>query len=298
VQTRTITNLVLGIALAALAIFIYTEIERDANPQLTALTPLQVQDVTHLSINNVRNQDIVLQKLDGHWQMLKPFPALANESRIEKLLGIVKAHSQAQYSVDEVDLSQLRLINPDIRLHINEIELLVGTTEPLEQRRYIKLGDQVHLITDSYSYLAQGAATDFIDTKLLPGDPQLESISLPDFSLHSTDNGWQVQGLDQQPSADSIQTLLDEWRQARALKISREDSVGLNPDIRISFANNVPAVAFNLTTAAGETILTRPDTGLAYHLHDSSAKRLLTFTEPTANTQNEPDSPAPTTPKP
>jgi hypothetical protein len=205
-----------------------------------------------------------------------PYNNLANTLRIDKLLKLSHAKSHAQYSATKINLKQLGLSSPDLTISLNNTKLLFGTTDALKGYRYIRIGNAVHLITDRYSHLVRGQATTLLSPALLPKNITITKLVLPELTLQTSDTGWETIPDNTSISADQVQRLLDEWRFARALRVSKitttTDEKG--PSI-VVYNDNKQRFSFKLTHTKDEIILSREDTGLSYHFATETGEKLL-----------------------
>lgn len=274
--SRQVLNTLLAIALAGLAVFIYFETRQPAEDASQRLTALAIADISRITITNARKDIIHLEMTDGRWHLTAPVKAIANAERIERLIAIATARSDVHYDVSQVDLAQLHLLMPEITIRLNDTLLEIGTTESLDQRRYIKVGNSIRLIVDSYSYLAQGDAGDFVDSQLLVGRNPIIDLELPGFRLARGEKGWVQQDSIQQPSTDILQQLIDEWQQARALKVTRVPVNGIEAGaVRIRFDNSNDELYLRIYRVGNEVIFSPADTQLYYHFTAEIAQRLL-----------------------
>jgi hypothetical protein len=258
-------------ALIALVVFEPFKSEPALEPKLTALV---AADVQRISISKPGYETIVLEKSGPQWHIVAPITAPANATRIDNILAVIGAESEAQYPRSGADLAQLQLDKPRFQLSLNGLELLFGDTQPLSQNRYVLSGDTVHLINDRYSYLLQGVAADFVDTRLLPDDVSLEAISLPGMMLRKEQGRWQIVGAASQPSADRIHALVDAWRFARAVKVSAMTDARSGAPVSLTIADG-KSIQFMLVQTDTEDLFQRRDLGLQYHVTKDNAQSML-----------------------
>jgi hypothetical protein len=230
---------------------------------------------------------IRLQNHRGQWQMLSPFKMPANNGRIQQLLQITQAKSQAQYPISDVDAKQVKLDAPMLSLTIDNVVMRFGTTTALGSSRYVQVGNTVHLITDRYSYLARVAATDFVSPRLLPEGSQISDLQLPRVHLTEKDGVWEQQGV--RVDGAAMQALLTEWQQARALQVSTINKAETATEaIQLTLDNAQKQVLhFSLLRSDDEIILQRAELGIQYHFPKEMGQRLLSLPAPAA-TEKQP----------
>lgn len=275
---RNILNLGLALALAGLVAVVAYQPGKELDEKTTLLTRLITKDVQKIVIEQIGQPSIMLAKIKNQWQMKEPYNNLANTLRINKFLALVSAKSHAQYSASSANLKQLKLLTPNLIATIDDVKLLFGTTDALKGYRYIQINNTVHLITDRYSYLVQGQATTLLNPALLPKNTTISKLVLPELTLELTKTGWQSQPPNKSASADQLQQLLDEWRFARALRVSKipPNNQHRAAAIKVHTDNNQTHL-FGLIQQKDEIILQNKNTGLSYHFATEAGERLLNF---------------------
>ena len=140
--------------LALLALFLGTLLwldhgrESERYPRLTALAPSRIQTITIEAGGQLIEQ---LQKRGTEW-FSKEKRAVVNDTEwIRHLLHIAELPSLRQFPAP-ADLQPFGLDEPRFRLKLDDTLISWGGIEPLSQRRYVLVGDRVHLITDGYTH--------------------------------------------------------------------------------------------------------------------------------------------------
>lgn len=272
-MNRNRLNLILLAAVLVLGLVAFLqpglEEEKPPKPPLTTLDPEHIQ---RIEIQRPRQDPVVLRRQEGHWQLRLDERWLpANTWRIRQLLELARSPSEARFPAP-AELAQYGLAEPRIRLRFDTLTLLFGDSEPLTHRRYVQQGDTVHLIDDRYYIHLVAADTDYLRLTPLPAQARIEVLELPDGQrLQRTEDGdWQLQP-PRDISQDSINRLLDHWRQAQAMQVSRhapgEDRIRLQLD-------DGRWLGFDQAEGEGEWLLIRNDLGLAYHFPTDTRARL------------------------
>lgn len=278
---RNVLNLGLALALAGLVAVLAYESGNKIPEKSVLITQLTPTDIQKIVIEQSRHHRIILLKTANQWQMSTPYNNQANTLRINKLLALASAKSHARYSVTDINLKQLKLSAPDLTIYFNDTKLIFGTTDAIKGYRYIQIKDTVHLITDRYSHLIRGQATKLLSPALLPENMAITKLALPDLTIQTSDTGWKTRPDNKPTSADQLQQFIDEWRFARALRVSKvktdaNNSSAANKKIVINvYSDSNKPFTFNLTHMEDEIILLRKDIGLRYHFSIEAGERLL-----------------------
>jgi hypothetical protein len=273
-SSRTLLNLMLALLLAGLALFAFYEPGKEAPPAPELLTALNAAEINKLNIANSSGKAIALVKQQGQWHMTSPYQVAADSGRLEQLLGVVSAQSLASYAMTQVDANQLQLDSPQLILRINDnTALRFGTTDSLQGRRYVQVGNRVHLIVDRYTHLAGGAASRLVSPRLLPAASTITQLALPTLTLQHSKQGWQTSSTDHD-STDELQAFIDQWQNARALSVTGLDA-SAPVDDKLTIGTPDGEISFNIQRTGDEIILQRPELGLAYHFNREAGQRLL-----------------------
>ena len=140
---RSLINLIL-LGLITLASLLIWQLQPDPLPPLTTLQPDQIHSIR---ITDPAGRDIQLKKTAGQWRLNQ---SAANTQRIEQLLSISTTLSLNRFPLPSERLGEFGLQPAGIHLRLNEIELDFGTTDPIRGWRYVRQGDQIHLIGDGF----------------------------------------------------------------------------------------------------------------------------------------------------
>jgi hypothetical protein len=289
-KPKIVLNLVLLLVLATLiGVAFFEPGKKESKP--VYLTDVDVDALNHFELNNQEN--LVFEKRDGHWWLVSPIDAPANEIRIRQLLNIAKAESRAHYPVNPEELAKFGLDKPKAVLNLGPVTLRYGGSEPIDMLRYVQIGQTLHLVTDDFSHHLLAQATDYVDKKLLPEDAKLKALYLPGLSAMVGDKGQWV--LDPPGDAYAMFELANTWQSARAIEVKRHERQALGDVIRIGLANG-PPVEFVVVQREPDLLLVRPDWKLEYLIAAESGKHLLSLQKPSAESdkrQQEEESESP-----
>ncbi len=277
-NSRTLLNLGLLVLVGILVALAIWEPGKEAPPGPKPLTELNPAEVDRVRIERAGQAAVAAERNeDGSWRLTEPRPLPANDYRFDSLVSVAKAPDQGGFPVRD-ELDAFGLAEPRVRLQLNDLTLDFGNTTPVDQRRYVRVGDTVHLIGDTHYYHLIGGIGTFASRRLLPEDGALTAISLPKLELHQQKGKWSVAPEAAEASADDIAKLVDNWRHARAIEVkSWDEPAPQGETIRIHLAGTTAPVQFVIASREPQTVLVRPDWQLAYHLPDSVTEELLSL---------------------
>jgi hypothetical protein len=165
-RRRWLINLVL--LLVAVALTLAAQLQQRQADLATRLTPLAADDIRSLRLQRAGEPALTLERNGDAWRMLEPFPADVDSALVDRLLPITAALTHRSLPADALELPPLGLDPAAIRLWLDELELRFGGTEPIDGRRYVQIGDLVHLVDDRHLPQLLAPATDYVSRRLLP----------------------------------------------------------------------------------------------------------------------------------
>lgn len=268
--------LLLALALGAVAYFQpgKRQDEEGGQPPLTAL---RAGALSHLVVRKDGQVRVELRRREGRWRLLRPVAADADPFRAEQLARLAEAPSLARFPVAGRDLAPYGLDRPALEVELDGVRLAFGGTAPVGGRRYLRLGEVVHLVDDVYYYDASAEPLAFVDKALLPEGARLEALELPGLSLRRTaEGGWRLEPRREGVSSDRLEELVQAWREARAWSVRRPEGrrPAEPPVVRLRLAGG-GTLRYLVLAREPDLVLIRPDLDLAYHLDASQAERLL-----------------------
>ncbi|MFU8837273.1 MAG: DUF4340 domain-containing protein [Thiohalomonadaceae bacterium] len=273
-RRHLVNLLLLAVVLGLVGLVLWEQRAQQAPsvPQLLQIEPAAIQQ---LRIERTGQAALVLQRLDAErWQLQSPLAIDANGFRIQALLRVSELRSLGSFPVSGAELAVYGLDQPSLRLIINgQLELVFGGQTTLDYRRYVRLGEQIHIVPDTLYYHLIGDWHGFVSQRLLPEQARIEALQLPGLSLQRSAEGWQLEPAGALRSADQIQTLLDAWQHPGVVQV-RAYAGGAGETIRIALAG-MPTLEFLLLEDQGEYALARPELGIQYQLSEASAAQLL-----------------------
>jgi len=161
-------NMGLFVLVLLLVLIAYFEPGIEQAVEKIPLTDLKPEEVSFIRISDNRGRDLVMEKQQGSWQMTSPYKQPADEQRIRQLLDITTTRSFSRFAIPEARLAEFDLDPAPIHLQLNEIKLEIGGNEPIQFRRYVRIGDQLHLISNGYHHHLMAQADDFVSKTETP----------------------------------------------------------------------------------------------------------------------------------
>lgn len=288
-SSRALFNLTLVLLAIGLLLIVYYRPGLESDGTLQPITTLDPGQVTDIRITRATREPLHLVKRAGGWMLDAPAALPASAFQVRALLPLLQASAARSYSAGSLDLEELGLDPPQATVNLGPTEIRIGTTEPLENKRYAQVGAMVYLIDDRYQHLINADWSNFVSRKLLPADAAITRLQLPDITLTRTaDDQWQADQELPETGADAIQQLIDTWQNASALYVRRAAKSAASETILVTIGATDTPVTFSVTARSPEFILARPDLGIEYHLSDDQAASLLFLedmqTEPEAVT--------------
>ena len=279
-KKSNLINLALLLLIGVLVLLVIYEPGIEAPHENPRLLDIEREAVHQIRIERQGQETVALERnARGEWNLTAPLAIAASEFRISSLLRITEQKSLGSFPADSAKLAGYGLDAPRVTLTLNDrFKLAFGDNTPLDQRRYVQLGDQVHLITDVSYYHLIGSHTTFIRQQLLPEDSAISAVTLPDLTVRWQDDRWQVEPKPQSFSADQATRLIDAWKLASAVQVKPYDGKE-GETITIEPKGEATPITFLLTARSPDLILARPDLGIEYHLAESSGKELLRLPE-------------------
>ena len=144
---KAIQKLNIGLALIILVLLLLN-LETDES-EYTPLTNLDSDAITGISLANPRGI-LKFSKTGNLWRLDRSPDKKINQETISKLLGILRTHSYRQFENTTENRKNLGLDNPEYQITLDDVSIPFGTTDPVQQLRYILFNNRIHLITDLY----------------------------------------------------------------------------------------------------------------------------------------------------
>ena len=272
-RSRLLITLCLLLAVIGLALFLIRGGGEKPAPTDVPLTRMAAAAINQIRIIRKDQDEIRFEKQSGRWIMQHPYQLRASDLRINTLLNLLNAHSYAQYNSKDTQLSRFLLDQPQVSIEYNGARIDFGDTNPLGEQRYVLYNNVVHIINDVLFQQLQAPAYFFINTRLLPERTTITAISLPGHVIRRHQAVWAVEPTST-ISADKIVELVNAWRDADAISVSKYEDTTQHDSVRIELEKQA-SIDFVIVHAPPQLILARPDLGIQYHLGNDDADRMF-----------------------
>lgn len=274
-KSRLALNLGLLALIAILAAVAVLKPGKKEEPQPTLLAG-KLDDLNHVTLQN--KETLTFEKRDGLWWLTAPFAAPVNQVRMRQLLEVGQAASSAHYPIKPEELAQFGLDQPQATLALGDSILQFGTTDPINMRRYVRVGDNLHLVDDNFFHHLTASATDYVDKKLIPEGAKIRQIELPGLkAMKGADGHWTAE-----PAGDGKTDwaeLASTWATARAIEVKRLEKDSQGDTIRITLHEGSP-IEFIILRKQPALTLARRDLGLQYEMTADTSRDLLNQKQP------------------
>ena len=278
---RTKLNLALLAAVLALAaIAVYRPgLERpNLPPALTTLKPDAIHQIT--LERRGAGRIVLVRDRNGHWALRAPVAAPASRFQVDAILRLASMRTLRQEALEATDPVALGLAKPEVTVTLDDTRIAFGSRAPLGNRRYVQVGDTVHLIPDITYYHLVGAYPTFVARRLLPQDARIASLALPSVMLDRHEGHWRLEPPPKHYSADAPNRLAEAWHNARAIAVSAHAGAMNGEEVRIGLGNSPKPIRFLVLQRQPDLILGRPALGIVYRLPAEAAGTLLSLPQP------------------
>ncbi|GEM_PF-3124990 len=289
------TNLILFSIVLVLALIVWLKpgIKTNSHHYISSLDRDEISEI-HLQRQGLDN--ISLNKHHGLWFLSEPYQLPANPLRVNSITALVEKRSYTRFQVNNTELNRYHLDKPLVRISFDNEQFIIGSADPLMQRRYtMNISDNtqsakktVHLIDGLIFYQLRAALDSFISLRLIPAQAKIKRISWPGKRLKLTHTQWQ---LTPSPAAavsnDSIVQLIHFWEQAQATKVETNIKINIGNKIRKKNSISIEFMLNNTTETQiinyviiqqGQQIkLLRPDINIAYWISPQTLKMISGF---------------------
>lgn len=273
-KSRWLVNLVLLAVIAGLGLFLYFNPKKEG----TSINEIKVSEIRPSDINKIEiefpaKNPVVLEKQEGHWRLVQPYPARAGDEMVGRILAVLNADSVDKF--DTSDLARFGLDNPSLCLKLDGKDVLFGTNNPVNGRQYIAFGNSVYLVSTQFYDAAATQVVELLDKLLLaPGEEiagfdfsHLEQWEATGLVVEHGDSAWKVSISGAKPDKAAMDEWFgDGWKtlSARSIEPYKRNSKETYPYFEIILKDG-KRIRVEKHLESPEMILARPDEGMQYH---------------------------------
>ncbi len=278
-KNRWLLNIILLIAITALAILVSLKPGKDKDNDVLPITTLDEKSINKIRLTRNHKPDIELIKKDANWQMTKPIKARANRFNINSLLRIASIKPDTRFTAGD-DVAKYGLGPAKASLYLNDVLIEIGGKHALRNARYVRHGDSIALVPGYLLRMTENTYTDFINAGLLESGRTLTGIKTPMLTLKQDQGNWVITPKpEKEISADRINDFVQEWQHAHALSVDKYSGQAVQDRISLNFTDSKDTgLNLGILSYSPEFILYRKDEGLEYRFTEDTGKRLLSIT--------------------
>ncbi|MDH5444300.1 MAG: DUF4340 domain-containing protein [Gammaproteobacteria bacterium] len=280
-DSRSWLNIGMLLFILLLILLAFIEPGEKDTKQIVTLTNLKQADIKQIEIRRSNDEDITLRHKNDIWYMSSPYQLPANDFRAQSASALAEIKSHLQYNVSNINLKEFKLDKPEITIILNDmVTLEIGGVDPINNRRYVKNGDTLHLVSNTFYYQLKGQITTYISYQIIPPETEITKLILPKLTLTLESGNWKLHPAQEDISADRINEFLDEWQHAQSLEISKYTGRKRKNDIQIYYKDQLQPIGFSLMKKQDSIFLVRNDLGISYKLSDEIAEKLQKLPDP------------------
>lgn len=250
-------------------------LETVAADRVSALEPATV---TIIRLKRPKKATIVIERVGENWILTSPVKGPANALRARALAALVAAPVVRGYAREDLSLVASGLAPPRFELELNDLQLDLGITEPLEGLRYVATGQKIHLVVDRIAHHLGATPTGFRSPSLLGATPKVRSLRFKDLTVERSETELKWHPESAAKSADQVVTLLSLWESATAFLVE-PFNLSLRWDTPIHVRTDAEKdIRFLVARTPKNVIFGRQDLNVQYRLSADRGVKLLSIT--------------------
>lgn len=170
-KKRLVQNIVLIAVVAALAVFVWMQNQKSNNDTSHLSATLYDKSIgdeaTEVLIHVKDREDILIKNNNDVWTVVKPVEFKADKEQVRHLFTILSENAETSYDIKGKDLASYGLDEDRLSISFNQVKLIFGKYNSVSQKRYIRKGDKMYLVSETISGLLQAGVDAFkiTDTK-------------------------------------------------------------------------------------------------------------------------------------
>ncbi len=269
-RSRVIVNLLLVAGIVLLGLITRYEPGLEKTPEAAPITALKSARIHRVHLNRPLRDDLVLRRdSDSAWTLERPVPLPGDKQKIGMLTRLVEERPVRSYAAAGMDLEALHLDPPYASAIFDDTAIEFGSLDPIDQLRYVRVNDTVHLIPANYLALIEAGFTQFVRLRLFDPGARIAAIRVPGLSVAQADGGWHSDATPA-PEAAVLRQFVALWEEASALGIQPADPEQAGEPVEIRLQGESTAAQFQIIQRQPELILSRPAWGIQYRMGNRS----------------------------
>lgn len=288
-MNRNLLNLGLAVLVAGLAGGAWYAQKQKNQPKPT-LTALGADGVSSASVAWPDAPEIKLVREHGAWRLTAPVAARVDRFEALNFGNLATAEVKETLSPEGLDPKLIGLDPPERVITLNDLRVELGGIDPIESRRYVRLGGKVMLIDDPVSAVFDREYHDLVAKELFAPGEEIVGLELPGLVLASGGDGtWSALPVSPQATPAALAKLVEGWKTAAAMwnEAGGEAPGGERITVRLMGGE---AREFVIAGTDPQFSLYAPALGIRYQLSKALADELLKLpapaTEPAGTTGN------------
>ena len=164
-KKRFIQNTALVVVVTALAVFVWFQNQNDKNDTSHLSATLYDKSIgdeaNEISIHVNEREDILIKNINDVWTVVKPTEFIADKEQIRHLFTILSENAESSYDIEGKDLASYGLDEDRLSISFNQVKLIFGKYNSVSQKRYIRKGNKMYLVSETISGLLQAGVDAF-----------------------------------------------------------------------------------------------------------------------------------------
>ena len=276
-KSKVILNLVLVLAVAALALYAILKPKEAADPG-TRISQLKREDVTRIAIERRGAAPIRIEKAGSGWRITEPFTARADIGQVDRVLDI--AGASAGQTLPREDLARFDLEPAAFTVRLNDQAIAFGRVNDVTNEQYVATSDAVYLVAPFYGYGVPQDAGKLSSRKLLGEDETPVAFDFGAYRVERDEKGqWSMSGTlppsaGANPTQDEFNRWADEWRVTYALSAEPYKGKAGRQRVVLRFKDGKTVVMRPASGASGFSLV-REDENMQYRFGAEVGRRLM-----------------------
>jgi hypothetical protein len=276
-KAKVILNLVLVLAVTAVALFAILKPQQKADPGIRLLDVARDQ-VSRIAIERKGAPAVRLEKQGDGWHVTAPFTARADRNQVDRILDL--AGAVAKQKLPREDLGRFDLDPPQLKVTLDDRAIAFGRINEVTNEQYAATAQAVYLVAPFYGYGIPDEGGKLASRKLLGDDEQPVAFDFGGYRVARDDKGqWSESGASAAQakaplSQDEFNRWADEWRVTYALAVEPGKAGPGGQRVTVKFRNGQSANLLAAKTPTGFTLL-RTDQNMLYRFGAEVGRRLM-----------------------